>query len=147
VPGDALSRLTSLSHDASGTADDQTWGFSYNPASQILAQTATNSAWNWTYGSDTSDAYTVNGLNQFLTVNGENVTHDSRGNMTDDGVARVMSYDSENRLKTVARTVNSVTTNSTLDYDPAGRLKQFAVTGTGGATTKFLYDGVQAIAE
>ena len=43
------------------------------------------------------------------------------------------------------RTVNSVTTNSALDYDPAGRLKQFAVTG--GATTKFLYDSVQAIAE
>jgi RHS repeat-associated protein len=45
----------------------------------------------------------------------------------------------------VARTVNSVTVNSTLDYDPAGRLSKFAVTG--GATTKFLYDGAEAIAE
>jgi len=43
------------------------------------------------------------------------------------------------------RFAKSSATGVTLGYDPAGRLYEIAVSG--GATTRFLYDGVQAIAE
>jgi hypothetical protein len=46
---DAASRLTGLAHDLpGGTADDQTSGFSYTPASQISQRTAANENYNWT---------------------------------------------------------------------------------------------------
>ena len=39
---DGLSRLTSLSHDLAGTANDQALTFAYNPASQIVSRTGSN---------------------------------------------------------------------------------------------------------
>lgn len=135
---DAASRLTSLAHDPAGTAYDQTWTFTFNPAGQIMLASATNAAWNWSYGVDTSDAYTANGLNQTLTAGAAVQIYDGRGNMASDGLGKTFGYDPDNRLTSV-----SGSASATLLYDPAGRLHQVA----GSATTKFLYDGAEAIAE
>src|SRR5439155_1812129 len=45
---DGVSRLTSLADDLAGTSYDQTLGFTYNPASQIVTNTRSNDAYAWT---------------------------------------------------------------------------------------------------
>ena len=42
---DEVSRLSSLTLDLAGTAQDQAYGYSYHPASQILTRTASNDAY------------------------------------------------------------------------------------------------------
>jgi RHS repeat-associated protein len=85
-----------------------------------------------------SNAYTRDGLNQYLTVGGVAQTHDARGNLTNDG-SRTLTYDLENRL-----TSASGPTATTLAYDPLGRLR---TTTADGVTTTFLYSGDQLVAE
>jgi RHS repeat-associated protein len=68
-------------------------------------------------------------------VNGANFTYDARGNLTATGSASY-GYDVFNRLTSAGA--------ATLGYDPAGRLYE---TVGGGVTTRFLYDGLDAIAE
>ena len=62
---DAVSRLSSLSHDLSGTGTtyDQALGFSHNPAGQITSSTRSNDLYAWTGAFTTSTAITPpNGL-------------------------------------------------------------------------------------
>ncbi len=134
---DTASRLTALGHDLGGTADDQTFGFGFTPASQLASRSAANDNYNWTAPSVTR-SYTRNGLNQYTNVSGTAFTHDTRGNLTGDG-ARTFTYDLENRLLTVAGSASM-----SLSYDPLGRLRQ---TVAGAATTQFLYDGDRLSAE
>ena len=95
---DGLSRLTSLEHNPAGTAADQTFGFSYSPASQIITQSGTNASFDWTHGADYSNSYTVDGLNKYLTAAGANISHnDGRGNLTSDS-SKTYAYDAANRL-------------------------------------------------
>jgi RHS repeat-associated protein len=68
-------------------------------------------------------------------VGGASFSYDARGNLTSDGTT-TYSYDAYNRLTAASGT-------ATLGYDPASRLYQTA----GAATTRFLYDGQEAIAE
>ena len=119
------------------TANDQSYAFGYNPASQIVSQSSTNALFDRTASGGFSDSYTVDGLNRYLTAAGITVTHDARGNITGDG-SKTYAYDGDNRLTSV-----SGGATATLAYDPAGRLYEVA----GPATTRFLYDGGQAIAE
>ncbi len=76
----------------------------------------------------------MNGLNQLTSTNGASITHDTRGNFTSDGTTSY-TYDAYNRMITAG--------SATLNYDPMGRLNQTA----GASTTRFLYDGSEAIAE
>ena len=85
-----------------------------------------------------STSYAVNGLNQYLSAGGAAVTHDLNGNMTSDG-ATTFAYDVENRLVSA-----SGAKNAALAYDPLGRLWQVT---SGGATTRFLYDGDRLLEE
>ena len=119
------------------TANDQSYAFGYNPASQIVSQSSTNALFDRTASGGFSDSYTVDGLNRYLTAAGITVTHDARGNITGDGL-KTYAFDADNRLTSV-----SGGATATLAYDPAGRLYEVA----GPATTRFLYDGGQAIAE
>jgi RHS repeat-associated protein len=145
---DGVSRLASIAHNPAGTAADLTLGFAWNPASQIAGQTTTNAAFDQTLPADYANAYTVNGLNQYLTAAGS-VMHDLRGNLTGDpgGVAgstgaKTYGYDFDNRLISVAGAATAA-----LSYDPAGRLYELAATAPSASTTRFLYDGAQVIAE
>jgi RHS repeat-associated protein len=131
---DAAGRLGSLTLDPAGTSQDQTYGFTYNAAGQIVGRASSNDAYRWTSGTGVSRGYTINGLNQVTTSGGVGLSHDGRGNLTGDG-ATTYAYDAANRLTAGA--------GATLAYDPFGRLGQI----TGAVTTQFVYSGGDLIAE
>ncbi len=135
---DAISRLSTLTHELAGTAADQSLTFGYNPASQLITRTESNDA----YASSTPDGitrnYSVNGLNQYTSVAGAAHAYDLNGNLTSDGATSFV-YDAENRLVSA-----SGAKSATLSYDPLGRLFQITA---GSNTTQFLYDGDKLVAE
>lgn len=134
---DGLSRLSGMSHDLNGTAHDLTAGFSYNPASQIVTRSHSNTAFDFTDQVNVTRNYTVNGLNQYLTAGPATFTYDANGNLTSDGSGTYV-YDVENRLV-------SGPNNASLVWDPLGRLYQSS--STGNAVTRYLYDGDALVAE
>jgi RHS repeat-associated protein len=139
---DTVSRLSTLSSNLGGTAQDVTTTFTYNPANQIRDQIRSNDgyAWNGHYNVERISA--ANGLNQLVAstpgsgqVSVPALLYDSKGNLTTSG-SNIYGYSSENFLKTAPGGVS-------LDYDPLGRLYQAA----GATTTRFQYDGDKLIAE
>jgi RHS repeat-associated protein len=134
---DAASRLQSVSQDLTGGTNDQTLGFSYNRASQVVQSTATNASYQWTPAAF-NHPYTPNGLNQYTSRAGVNFSYDARGNLTSDG-SRTFSYDLENRLLSVSGAASFA-----LAYDPMGRLAQTTASSVG---TDYLYDGDRLVAE
>ena len=134
---DAVSRLASLTNDLSGTSNDLSATFAYSPASQISSSVRTGDAYAFTGHANATTAYAQNGLNQQITIGGSSASWDSKGNLTSDPVSgKTYGYSSENLLTSASGSV-------TLAYDPALRLYQVA----GGSTTRFAYDGANAIAE
>jgi RHS repeat-associated protein len=134
---DFASRLTSLGHDVSGTTNDLSRTFTYNPASQLQTRMNATAAYALS-PAPANVAYAANGRNQYTTVAGTAFGYDLNGNLTGDG-SRTFGYDAENRLTSV-----SVSASMTLTYDPLGRLRQ---TTAGAATTDFLYEGDRLLAE
>ncbi|MDF0486496.1 hypothetical protein PX554_00005 [Sphingomonas sp. H39-1-10] len=133
---DGDSRLTILQQDLAGTAWDQTQTFtSYNPANQITGQTRSNDAYAFTQSYNANRDYTTNGLNQYTGAGSIIPTYDARGNLTN-FAGNNYSYSSENLL-------TSAPGNTSLSYDPMLRLYQIS----GGITSRFSYDGTDAIAE
>jgi RHS repeat-associated protein len=134
---DAVSRLASLTNDLAGTTNDLSATFSYNPASQIAGTVRTGDAYAFRGDADTNTSSSQNGLNQQVSIGGSSATWDSKGNITSEPLSgRTYGYSSENLLTSASGSV-------TLGYDPAMRLYQVA----GAATTRFAYDGLDAIAE
>lgn len=127
--------MLTLTQDAAGTAYDTTFAFSYNPSSQITSRTRTNAAYDWVLPASSTDSYTADGLNRYTSAAGAAPTYDANSNLTSDGV-KTYSYDDDNRLTGGSGGVS-------LNYDPVGRLHQV----TGAASTRFLYDGADVIAE
>ncbi len=144
---DALSRLTNLSEDLAGTAQDVTFCLGtisdtlctpmYNPASEALARSSNNDSYAWANSVNVNRLYTSNGLNEYHTIAGVVQNYDDNGNRTSSGNS-IFSYDIENRLIGVSNGVN-------LTYDPLGQLYQ--TTGSAAGTTQFLYDGNNLVAE
>ena len=132
---DSASRLASLSNNLSGTTNDLSATFAYNPASQIASTTRTGDAYAWTGHANQNDSSTPNGLNQVTNYGAKTITHDSKGNITGIG-ADTYTYSSQNLLLTGP-------SSTTLTYDPQMRLYQL----TSGTTARMLYDGVDRIAE
>lgn len=128
-------RLASLSNDLSGTTNDLSATFAYNPAFQITSTVRTGDAYAWTGHTNQNESSTVNGLNQITNYGAKTVSHDARGNITGIGTD-TFTYSSENLLTAGAGA-------TTLSYDPQMRLYQTTV----GTTTRFGYDGVDRIAE
>ncbi|MFC2954179.1 RHS repeat-associated core domain-containing protein [Marinicaulis aureus] len=137
---DNLGRLTSITHDLSGTAADLTIGItSYNPASQVLGRSFSNDDYVWGDHVLGTKTFGTNGLNQYSVVDGVTYGYDDNGNLTSDG-STSYGYDVENRLTTV-----SGGATATLKYDPMGRL--YETVGASTSTTRFLYDGDALVAE
>ena len=138
---DSIGRLDTLTRDLAGDGADQSLGFAYNTASQIVTRTSSNDAFA-VDRTDVSRSYGVNGLNQYssVAVGGVPTTYqyDANGNLRWDGFTTYV-YDAENRLVSA-----SGARNATLAYDPLGRLWQ--ISGPAG-TTRFLYDGDALIQE
>jgi RHS repeat-associated protein len=134
---DPVSRLSSLTNDLGGTTNDLSATFAYSPASQIAQTVRTGDTYAWTGHGNGSTAYTHNGLDQQTKVGGAAVGWDSKGNLTSDPTnGKTYGYSSENLLTSASGGV-------TLAYDPQNRLQQIA----GASTTRFAYDGTNAIAE
>lgn len=135
---DAASRPATMFHNIAGTSGDITFGFGYNPASQIITRSRSNDA--YVYGGDVNVArtYAVNGLNQYVTAGSTPFTYDANGNLTSDGDATYV-YDVENRLVSASGAISAQ-----LRYDPLGRL--YETNGSAGIT-RFLYDGDELVAE
>ena len=134
---DGGSRLISLTQNLSGTSSDLTLVYAYNPAGQIVTRTASNLAYVHTPPAG-STVYVNNGRNQVTSAGGSSVTYDGRQNITGTSSGSY-GYDGLNQL--TSATVGGVVFGAS--YDTLGRLQQYA----DGATTRLLYDGVQAVGE
>jgi RHS repeat-associated protein len=139
---DPVGRLSALSHNLGGTATthDVTYGFTYNPASQIATRSTSNDTYAYTAELDVDRNYTVNGLNQYSSAGPATFLYDGNGNLTSDGTNSYV-YDVENRLVQA-----SGAASATLRYDPMGRLYETS-TGSAASTTRLLYDGDELVAE
>jgi RHS repeat-associated protein len=155
---DPIGRLSSLVRDLAATTSDVSYGFAYNPASQIKQESRTNDAYAYTGRYNVSRPYTANGLNQYTAAGSSGFCYDLNGNLTADGDATggfVYLYDVENRLvEKRARGVNNINCTAlsyagqsqvTLRYDPMGRL--YETSGGASGTTRFLVDGDAMVAE
>src|SRR5690606_8263456 len=111
-----------LAHNAAGTSHDVTFGFGYNPVSQLTSRTRTNSVYDWTLPAGYAESYTPNHLNQYTSARGASPSYDTLGNLTGDG-SKTYGYDYSNR-------VTSASGGVALDYDPLGRLHQLAGANT-----------------
>ena len=132
---DPVSLLSSLTNELSGTANDLSVTFAYNPASQIGSTVRTGDAYAWTGHFNQNVTGTANGLNQLTSVGPKSLTHDLRGNVITFGT-KSFTYSSENLLLTGPN-------GTTLSYDPMTRLQQIA----SGSTTKLAYDSLDRVAE
>ncbi|MEQ7874296.1 RHS repeat-associated core domain-containing protein [Sphingomonas sp. ASV193] len=135
---DGIDRLTSLGNTLAGTTNNVTWTFGYNAASQLTSESRDNDAYAYTALYNANRSYGVNGLNQYISAGSATFIYDANGNLIGDGSATYL-YDIENRLVSAGGTLNA-----TLSYDPLGRLYQVT---SGAATTRFLYDGDELVAE
>lgn len=131
---DYADRLTTLSHDLSGTAADLSQSFTYNAAGQVKGVTGSNSSYTIAAPSIGSTSYAANGQNQLTSAGSASLSYDGRGNLSSDGT-NSYGYDVANNLTSAS--------GAGLTYDPAGRLLKTE----GSATTQFLYDGQDMIAE
>jgi RHS repeat-associated protein len=139
---DAGGRLKTLGRDLAGPTWDQSLGFTYNPASQIVARSGSNDIYAWRPPYPVNRAYGANGLNQYMSAGPATFGYDPNGNLVsvlNPPDSTTYLYDVENRLVAAsgART-------ATLAYDPLGRLWQ--ISGPSG-TTRFVYDGDDLIQE
>ena len=82
-------------------------------------------------------------VNQYTTVGGTARTHDSNGNLSDDGTY-LYGYDFQNRLVLLTNKSTS-TWIASYRYDALGRRVEKTVNG--GATTRYVLDGVQVVEE
>ncbi|MBE1525981.1 RHS repeat-associated protein [Sphingopyxis sp. OAS728] len=136
---DGISRLGSLTQDLTGTAQDLTLGFGYNPASQIISNTRSNDVYAWGGHYNVDRPYTSNGLNQ-LTAAGVNLLgYDARGNLTSSG-SNGYGYTVENRLTTGPNGL-------VMNYEPTGNRLLGTYNGSSGADTRFAWSGDQLITE
>lgn len=136
---DTIGRLTSLTNAPDGNGSyTNTYGFSYNPASQITSLSKSNNSFIFNGLYNVNRNYTTNGLNQYTAAGSASFTYDANGNLTSDGTTTFL-YDIENRLVNAGGAKNAQ-----LRYDPLGRL--YEISGPTG-TTRFVYDGDALIGE
>jgi RHS repeat-associated protein len=135
--------LKTLVHDLNGSANDNTFTYSYTDAHQTQTAATTNAAWFWEPPADNATSYTPNNLNQYATVAGTTYSYDGNGNLTADGTW-TLGYDAENRLLAAAKTTGG-TVGASYVYDSLGR--RVHKSGTGVTETFFLDDGTDEIAE
>jgi RHS repeat-associated protein len=138
------SQLSGLTHALNGTT--VTLGYGRNHSYQITSLNVSDSFYLPTPGVGPSTVYVPNALNQYGSADGQAATYDANGNLQTwfpTGGQHTYTYDSENRLVTVALNGNATATIS-YDYDGLGRRTSKTV---GGLSTFYLLDGDEEIAE
>jgi uncharacterized protein RhaS with RHS repeats len=96
---DPASRLASLTNDLSGTTNDFSETFAYNPASQVTQTVRTGDAYAWTGHGSGSTVTVTNGLNELSSVGGTSAAYDSNGNLTTDPVTGRNNYFSTEKFQ------------------------------------------------
>jgi RHS repeat-associated protein len=135
---DNAGRLGAFTQDFSGTSNDVTHTFLYNPANQVTQFDPSNAVYNYSGNANLTGSYAPNGLNQYGVINGQAISYDANGNLTGDGTL-TYTYDMENRL------VSTTGVASGLKYDPLGRL--ISMTVVPNTPVQFLYDGDALVGE
>lgn len=128
---DVRANLETLAHGSINST-----GLTYNTANQIASRTQSNGLFALTPSTASTATSTINGLNQVYNINGGSYTHDARGNLSAEG-ATTYGYNARNLL-------TSMSPITALTYDASDRLMSIT---KGTATTRFLYDGTDIIAE
>ena len=134
--------MNSVAHNLTGTAHDQTYGYTRNQAREIATHNWSNDLYQWPVTGNVANgtkSYTSNGLNQYSAAAGSAVTHDTNGNLTGDGTW-TYTYDLNNRLKSANKSGMAIT----MAYDAEGRLR---VSVNNGAASSRLFDGHELVAE
>lgn len=130
--------LTALQHSFVGSSVN--FAYSFNNASQLTGQSVIDDRFVWhPAAAGTVNYGTANSLNQYPSVGGTSYSYNSNGCLTSDGVW-TYGYDVLNRLISAAKTGVS----ASYLYDPSDRQLQKDFDGT---KTRFIYDGLQRIAE
>jgi RHS repeat-associated protein len=139
---DPAGRLQGLSHNPLGTHRDLAFGFTYNPASQVLTRSTSNDAYAWTGSASASRPHAVNGQNQYLSAGAATFGYDPNGNLSssvNSPSSTTYVYDVENRLVSA-----SGAHNAELVYDPLGRLAQVS---SAAGVRRLVYDGDALVIE
>jgi RHS repeat-associated protein len=162
VSYDALSRRqtvayanatsASYGYTARGDLTDHDWSFggsaaaaydfAYNGVGQLVSKTVSDSALAWSPAGNSSDAYVVNGLNQYTDIAGIAPVHDGNGNITTDHRGRGYAYDAENTLMWVYEVGGAQLARYVYNGEGNRRYKW-----SGGDYVSLFYDGDQEIAE
>ena len=155
VAYDALSRRASVSYDngssvsyaytARGDLTDHNLSFTggaaanydyaYNGVGQLISRSVSNPTFNWLPLADGTDAYAVNGLNQYTSIGGAAPVYDGNGNITTDHKARSFTYDAENVLRSATGLASG---SASYRYHADGSRREKTAQG---ATTQFYYMG------
>lgn len=135
---DGIGRVTSIGNTLANPTYNNSYGFSYSPASQIIQLSKSNALFAFADAYNVNRSYTVNGLNQYTTAGQASFGYDLNGNLTSDG-STTFVFDIENRLVSAVGAHSAI-----LRYDPLGRL--YETSGASG-TTRFLYDGDALVGE
>jgi RHS repeat-associated protein len=139
---DPAGRLQGLSYNLTGTNRDLAFGFTYNPAGQILSRAMSNDFYAWTGAVSASRPHVVNGQNQYTSAGAATFGYDPNGNLASTVNAPWSTsyvYDVENRLVSA-----SGTHNAELVYDPLGRLAQVS---SSAGVRRLVYDGDALVVE
>lgn len=142
-------RLANLTHNLNGTAQDVSYGFTYNEAGQIRTRNVSNAAFALADPDGTERSYYAstgtstpggNGLNQYaqITPGPTTLTYNLNGNLTREAGSSTLDYgyDSEGQLVSA--------NGATFVYDAIGRLAEIK---QGVTSTRMLYDGPNMIGE
>lgn len=127
----------------------------YNAAGQLRSKALNNSQYVWSEHYTITRDYLVNGLNQLTQSGDKYVKYNAQGHLksicgtqSETDCQNAFTYDPEGQVEGAAVTVlsgqSTSTLNSSMAYDVLGRLYQVSANG---ATTRFLYDGADMIAE
>jgi RHS repeat-associated protein len=135
-------RLQTISNVGLSTSNYLNLQLASNAAGQITGVTETSDVAT-VYPTTSSQAASINNLNQITNLSGQAYTHDANGNLTSDG-ARTYSWDAENRLVGITYVAQPGKATA-FTYDGLGRRAAIIETAAGGGTptmTTYLWCGL-----
>ena len=88
--------------------EDVNFTYAYDAVGNLTSFTTNNSSFLYSPPSDSDADFTVNNLNQYVSVNGTAFSYDANGNLTSDGV-NTYAYDATNQLISASNSSCTVT--------------------------------------
>lgn len=128
---------------------DSAWNRTNGTKNQSWALSAVGD-WNTFTDAGVAQTRTHGPTHEILTMGAATVTHDSRGNMTQDEQAKVMAWEVNGMLASVTVPVGAATGvvgTHTYQYDALGRRVRRVTGGTGASDTVFVLDGQIVVSE